>query len=98
MTDMSPAELTAKIVKALEVERSVPEVAQHVGCDTTVALNIMLQLAGAGRIELTDSLHKKWALKTGWGKKDGQRPRPHHQGVPEGRQDEHPRDDRQALA
>lgn len=85
MTDLSPAELTAKIVKALEVERSVPEVAQHVGCDTTVALNIMLQLAGAGRIELTDSLHKKWALKTGWGKKDGQRVRRTDPGGPEGR-------------
>lgn len=69
MTDLSPAELTAKVEKALETERSVQEVANYVGCDYETALDVMLYLAGRGRIELTDSLHKKWSLKNGWGRK-----------------------------
>jgi ribosomal protein S25 len=63
MTDMSPSELTAKVEKALQTERTVAEVAQYVGCDQSTALNVMLYLAGRGKIELVDSLHKKWAVK-----------------------------------
>lgn len=63
MTDLSPAELTAKVARALDSERSVEEVAQTVGVDRSKALDVMLFMAGRGQIELADSLHKKWILK-----------------------------------
>ncbi|WII07022.1 hypothetical protein PED39_05390 [Methanomassiliicoccales archaeon LGM-RCC1] len=62
---MTPSELTNAVLKALEQERSVDEVAQKVGAPRSSVLDIMLYLAGRGRIVLTDSLHSKWQIKHG---------------------------------
>jgi|GEM_PF-4558902 len=70
MTEMSVAEITAKVRKALETDRTIDEVAQYAGTDRSTALTVMLQLAGSKQIEMTDCLHKKWALRSGWGEKE----------------------------
>ncbi|MBE6524460.1 MAG: hypothetical protein E7Z65_06285 [Thermoplasmata archaeon] len=58
-------ETIEKVLQALKDERSVDEVALKVGLPRSEALDIMLYLAGRGRIAMTDSLHSKWALKHG---------------------------------
>ena len=64
MPEMTVSELTAKVRKALEAERTIDEVAQYAGTDRSTALAVMLQLAGKKEIEMTDCLHKKWALRS----------------------------------
>lgn len=70
MIDMSVAEITAKVRKALETDRTIDEVAQYAGTDRSTALAVMLQLAGSRQIEMTDCHYKKWALRSGWGEKE----------------------------
>jgi len=64
MPEMTMSELTAKVRKALEAERTIDEVAQYVGTDRSTALAVMLQLAGKKEIEMVDCLHKKWTLRS----------------------------------
>ncbi len=62
---MNASEMIGKVLKALEVERSVDEVAAKIGCSRSEALDVMLYLAGTGKITLTDSLHSRWKVRHG---------------------------------
>ena len=64
MPEMTVSELTAKVRKALEAERTIDEVAQYAGTDRSTARAVMIQLAGKKESEMTDCLHKKWALRS----------------------------------